>query len=134
MKCLKPIDEAKTSYDILMDAQMNIREYFEKPIKSKYVLKEILGWYHITEEKLFLYRYNRIKRVYMFLLHEVSFLDYGEISKIVNLKRELEVIYGIEKIKADIRKDIDLSADIVAIVERLKSYSEVCPDILDSGK
>ena len=52
----------KTNYDILIDAQMELRGYIQNPIKSVEVLHEVLQWYHITEEQLLLYRNNQIKR------------------------------------------------------------------------
>lgn len=134
MKCLEPTDKVKTSYDILMDAQMDLRRYIQKPIKSVEVLHEVLQWYHITEEQLFLYRNNQIKRVYMFLLHEVSFLNYEEIVEIVKCKNESEVIQGIEKIKERMRKDRYLLYEVAGIVERLKSLAEIYPEILDTNK
>lgn len=134
MKCLEPTDKVKTSYDILMDAQIDLRRYIQKPIKSVEVLHEVLQWYHITEEQLFLYRNNQIKRVYMFLLHEVSFLNYEEIVEIVKCKNESEVIQGIEKIKERMRKDRYLLYEVAGIVERLKSLAEIYPEILDTNK
>lgn len=134
MKCLEPTDKVKTNYDILIDAQMELRGYIQKPIKSVEVLHEVLQWYHITEEQLLLYRNNQIKRVCMFLLHEVSFLNYEEIVKIIQCKNESEVIQGIEKIKEKMRRDRYLLYEIAGIVERLKSLAEIYPEILNTNK
>lgn len=128
MKCLEPTDKVKTCLEILMDAQMDVRGYLTEPLKPERLLKEVLFWYKITERQLFLFRYIKVKRLYMFLLHEACFLDYPQIAEITKCKNELEVIQGIEKIKVAMRKDINLLANVGGIVDRMKAYSEMYPE------
>lgn len=123
MKCLEPTDKVKTCLEILMDARMNVRGYLTKPLKQEALLKEVLFWYKITERQLFSFRYIKVKRLYMFLLYEACFLDYEKIAEITKCRNELEVILGIEKIKAAMRKDINLLANAGGIVDRMKAYS-----------
>ena len=84
----------------------------------------MLLWYKITERQLFSFRYIKVKRLYMFLLYEACFWDYERIAETTKCRNELEVIQGIEKIKAAMRKDINLLADVGGIVDRMKAYSE----------
>jgi len=125
---LEPNDKIKTCLEILLDAEMNVRGYLEKPLDPKELLKEVLLWYKITERQLFSFRYIKVKRVYMFLLYETCLLEYAEIAEMTNCKNELEVIRGIEKIEAAMRKDIDLLADVGGIVDRMKAFSEMYPE------
>ena len=122
---LEPNDKVKTYLEILLDAQMNVRGYLEKPLDPKELLKEVLLWYKITERQLFSFRYIKVKRVYMFLLYEACLLEYEEIAEMTNCKNELEVIREIEKIEAAMRKDIELLADVGGIVDRMKAFSEM---------
>jgi len=128
MKCLEPTDKVKTCYDIFVDAQMDVRGYFKSPIKQERVLLEILRWYEITEKQLYQLKYLKVKRLYMFLLHEISFLDYEKIAKLTNCRYELQVVQGIEKIRAVMRKDKDLLLTVGGIIDRLKAYSELYPE------
>lgn len=125
VRSLEPNDKVKTCLEILLDAQMNVRGYLEKPLDSEELLKEVLLWYKITERQLFSIRYIKVKRVYMFLLYEACFLEYEEIAEMTNCKNKLEVIRGIEKIEATMRKDIKLLADVGGIVDRMKAFSEM---------
>lgn len=125
MKPLEPTDKIKTCLDILIDVQMDIQSCFTSPLKPERVLHEVLLLYEITEQQLFRFWYIKVKRVYMFLLYEVCFLDYEKITEIAKCRNELEVIQGIEKIKTSMRKDIKLLTDVARIVERMKTYSEM---------
>ncbi len=128
MKCLEPTDKVKTCLEILLDAQMDVRGYLTEPFKPEGLLKEVLFWYKITEQQLFSFRHIKVKRLYMFLLYEACFLDYERIAEMTKCRNELEVIQGIEKIKAAMRKDINLLADVGGIVDRMKAYSEMYPE------
>lgn len=125
VRSLESNDKVKTCLDILLDIQMNVRGYLSKPLEPKELLKEVLLWYKITERQLFSFRYIKIKRVYMFLLYEACFLEYGEIAEMTNCKDESEVIRGIEKIEIAMRKDINLLADVGGIVDRMKAFVEI---------
>ncbi len=125
MKCLEPTDKVKTCLEILLDAQMDVRGYLTEPLKPEELLKEVLFWYKITERQLFSLRYIKVKRLYMFLLYEACFLDYKKVAEMARCKNELEAIHGIEKIKAAMRKDINLLANAGGIVDRMKAYSEI---------
>ncbi len=128
MNCLEPTDKVKTCLEILLDAQMNVRGYLTEPFKPERLLKEVLFWYKITERQLFSFRYIKVRRLYMFLLHEACFLDYGKIAQIAKCRNELEVVRDIDKIKAAMRKDINLLADAGGIVDRIKAHSEIYPE------
>lgn len=127
MKCLEPTDKVKTCHEILLNAQMYMRGYLTESMKPERLLKEMLSWYKITERQLLSFRYIKVKSLYMFLLHEVCFLDYEKIVEIVKCRNELEVIQGIEKVKAAMRKDKNLLADARGIVDRVKADSEMYP-------
>ena len=127
MKCLEPTDKTKTCLDILLEAQTDVSGYFKAPQKPEEVLQEILHQYGITETQLYQFRYIKVKRLYMFLLHEVSSSNYEKIAELTKCRNELEVIHGIEKIKAAMRKDSALLAKAGEIVDRLKAYSEKNP-------
>lgn len=127
MKCLEPTDKVKSCYEILLDVQMDVKGYLTEPMKPDWLLKEILLWYKITERQLFSFRYIKVKRLYMFLLHEACFLDYEKIAEIVKCRNEPEVIQEIEKVKAAMRKDKNLLADARGIVDRVKADSEMYP-------
>lgn len=128
MKSLEPTDKRKNCMDILLDAQMDIRSYLTEPLDQEKLLEEVLRWYKITEQQLYQFRYAKIRRLYMFLLHEACFWNYEKIAEATKCKNELEVIQHIEKIKAAMRKDKILLANAGGIVERLKSYSELYPE------
>lgn len=128
MRSLEPTDRAKNCMDILIDAQMDIRSYLTEPLDQGKLLEEVLRWYKITEQQLYQFRYAKVKRLYMFLLHEACFWNYEKIAKATNCKNEFEVIQHIKKIKATMRKDKILLANAGGIVERLKSYSELYPE------
>lgn len=117
MNTLGPTDKRKTSLDILIDAQMDIRSLFPSPLEPERVLQEVLHWYKISERHLYQLRYIKVKRLYMFLLQEVSSLDYVQIAKLTKCRTEIEVIDGIDKIKAAMRKDQVLLANAKGIVD-----------------
>jgi len=128
MKSLEPTDKAKNCMDILIDAQMDIRSYLTEPLEPGRLLEEVLRWYKITEQKLYHFRYIKVRRLYMFLLHEACFWNYEKIAEETKCKNELVAIQHIEKIKEAMRKDRILLAEAGGIVERLKSYSELYPE------
>jgi len=123
MRPLEPLDKAKTCSDILIDARINVRNYIASPMEPKRILHEVLYCYKITERQLFKLRHIKAKRVYMFLLYEACFLDYGEIADKAKCHNELEVILGIEKIKVAMRKDRSLLANVGGIVDKLLKNS-----------
>lgn len=129
MRYLEPTDKVKTCHEILQDAQMDIRGNLTESMKPERLLKEMLSWYKITERQLLSFRYVKVRRLYMFLLREVCFLDYEKIAEIVKCRNELEVIQGIEKIKTTMRKDKKLLADARGIVDRVKTDSEMYPEL-----
>ena len=106
---------------------MDGRGYLKESMKPESLLKEMLSWYKITERQLLSFRYIKVKRLYMFLLHEVCFLDYEKIAEIVKCRNEPEVIRGIEQIKTTMRKDKKLLAAARGIVDRVKTDSEMYP-------
>ena len=99
MRLLEPTDKTKTCIDILKEAQMNVRSNLTEPIQPELVLKEILSCYRITEQQLYRLRYIKVKRLYMFLLQEASFLDSEKIAEMTGCSSELQVIQAIERIK-----------------------------------
>ena len=125
MRELEPNDKVRACIDILLDAQMDVRGYVKQPLTPKLVLEEVLFWYKIKEKQLFSFRYAKVKRIYMFLLYEACFLEYEEIAEMTNCKNEFEVIREIDKIKAAMRKDLNLLADVGGIVDRAKAISEI---------
>lgn len=127
MRYLEPTDKVKTCHEILQDAQMDIRGNLTESMKPERLLKEMLSWYKITERQLLSFRYIKVKRLYMFLLHEVCFLDYEKIAEIVKCRNEPEVIREIEQIKTTMRKDKKLLAAARGIVDRVKADSEMYP-------
>lgn len=128
MKYLKPTDKVKTCLEILLDAQMDVRGYLMEPLNPERLLKEVLFWYKITERQLFSFKYIKVKRLYMFLLHEACFMDYEKIAEMMKCKNEIEVVKGIEKIKEVMRKDKILLANAGGIVDRMKAFSEMYPE------
>lgn len=125
MKSLESTDKPKPCIDVLKEAQMNIRSYLAKPLQPELILKEVLSWYKITEQQLYQFKYIKVKRLYMFLLHEACSLEYKKIADITNCSSELQVIQAIDKIKETMKKDNILLANVGDIVERAKVFAEM---------
>lgn len=125
MKSLEPTDKPKPCIDVLKEVQMNVRCYLTKPLQPELVLKEVLSWYKITEQQLYQFSYIKVKRLYMFLLHEACYLEYKRIAEITNCSSELQVIQAIDKIKGTMKKDNILLANVGGIVERAKAFAEM---------
>lgn len=125
MICLEPTDREKNCFDILMEAQMDVRGYLKEPLEQEEILSEMLLWFGLTERQLYMHRYIKYKRVYIFLLYEACFCNYKQIVELTKCRDELEVIQGIEKIKKIMRKDKYLLCDVCGIVERTKGLAHI---------
>ena len=124
MKCLTPTDKKKTEIKILLDAVLNIRLGVTEPVPYERVLRNVAKWYGV--DRLCLIGIRRTfglvkeRRICMYLMHQLSNLEYEEIAAIMGKKNSISVVHGINKIVAAMKKEEKLRNEVLGIVEKIK--------------
>lgn len=119
LKYLIPTDRRKNAADILLDAILNIRAGMTEPIPYRKVLKVVHEWYggdwSCRKSGL-----EKEQRVAMYLMYELSGLEYDEIAVVMGQKNHAIVIRSVDRVAREAKNDEKLRGEILDIVEKLK--------------